>query len=323
MHVDHYLWNHPETFIAGAIEMSANAQSGPAVTPSGVGLKQVVQDMLDAGVHLDCTAEDYTLDCLRGADTYDFQTGYFNSTSNTWFSPIVDNITRYSSYPDRFAQGQYATNVPLIVGNSDQEGALFGIVYSAENTPFSAWIRTFDADLAFVPDDTLLSAYNEADYDSVSAMSGASYGDARFRCATDYLLDLRSADQPTWAYRWFGNYSNVLGIPGIGPSHGSEVPFFHGGNECFEKLNDVSVEQQDLADFMNEWFVNWIRDPAAGPGWEKARPENGPLARVGVPGREGEVVMSSTGEYNSLCQGVYKPNYPAYPEVLNPVALAS
>jgi hypothetical protein len=35
-----------------------------------VALKQVVQEMLDAGVTLDCTAEDYTLDCLRAADTY-------------------------------------------------------------------------------------------------------------------------------------------------------------------------------------------------------------------------------------------------------------
>ncbi|KAJ0415812.1 Alpha/Beta hydrolase protein [Aspergillus carlsbadensis] len=323
VHVDHYLWTHPDTFLAGAIEMSANAQSGPAVTPSGVGLKQVVQDMLDAGVSLSCTAENYTLDCLRAADTYAFQTTYFNSTSNTWFSPVVDEITRFANYADRFAAGNYPTSLPLIVGNSDQEGAIFGYVYGSENTDFAAWIKTFDADIAFVPESQLLSAYDEADYASVSAMSGASYGDARFLCATDYLLDIRAEQQPTWVYRWFGNYSNVLPIPNLGPSHGSEVPFFHGGNECFEALDGVTEEQQALADYMNEWFVNWIKDPASGPGWEKASPVDGPLARVGVPGHEEEIVVSTTGEYNARCQRAFKPNYPNYPVVLDPVALAA
>ncbi|KAL4877958.1 carboxylesterase [Aspergillus karnatakaensis] len=321
--VDHYLWNHPDTFLAGAIEMSANAQSGPAITPSGVGLKQVVQDMLDAGVSLDCTADDYTLDCLRAVDTYAFQTTYFNATSNTWFSPVIDEITRFSSYADRFANGQYPKSVPLIVGNSDQEGKIFGYVYGSENTDFSSWINTFDADLAFVPDSEMIAAYDVADYDSVSDMSGASYGDGRFICATDYLLDVRASEQPTWIYRWFGQYSNVLPIPNLGPSHGSEVPFFHGGNECFSGLSDVTTAQQNLADYMNDWFVAWIKNPSAGPGWEQAQPVNGPLARVGVPDQEEAIVMSTTGEYNSRCQKTYKPNYPSYPVVLNPVELAA
>ncbi|PYH44659.1 carboxylesterase [Aspergillus saccharolyticus JOP 1030-1] len=323
VHVDDYLWNHPDTFLAGAIEMSANAQSGPAITPVGVGLQQVVQDMIDAGVSLDCTAENYTLACLRKVDTYDFQTSYFNSTSNTWFSPVVDNITRFSNYTDRFVNGHYPKSLPLIVGNSDQEGKIFGYVYASENTNFSSWIRTFDADLAFVPADELLAAYNSDDYSSVSFMSGASYGDARFHCATDYFLDLRAEEQNTWIYRWFGNYSNVLGVADIGPSHGSEVPFFHGGNECFSKLTGVTAAEQDLADYMNDWFVAWIKNPSAGPGWDQATPVNGPLALLGVPGNEEAIESAETGTYNQRCQNTYKPNYPNYPVVLNPVELAA
>ncbi|CAG7920951.1 unnamed protein product [Penicillium olsonii] len=322
VHVDHYLWNHPETFLAGAIEMSANAQSGPAIAPAGVALKQVVQDMIDAGVSLDCTAEDYTLDCLRAADTYAFQTTSFNATTNTWFSPSVDEITRFSNYTERFQNGHYATSVPLVVGNSDQEGAIFGYVYGSENTNFSSWIHTFDADLAFVPEAELLAAYDASDYSSISQMSGASYGDARFLCATDAMLQLRAAQQSTWIYRWFGNYSNVLPIPNLGPSHGSEVPFFHGGNECFSLLEGVTSAEQQLADYMLSWFVAWIKNPQAGPGWAQASPSNGPLARVGVPEHEEEIVMSTTGTYNSRCQSVYLPNYPHYPVIQNPVSLA-
>ncbi|THC90916.1 hypothetical protein EYZ11_009633 [Aspergillus tanneri] len=323
VHVDHYLWNHPDTFLAGAIEMSANAVSGPAYAPSGVALAQVARDMKDAGVTLNCDANSPTLKCLREVDTYALQTKFFNSTSNTWFSPVVDEITLFSNYAARFGAGQYPKSLPLIVGNADQEGKIFSYVYSKENGNFSSWINTFDADLAWVPDEELLDAYNASDYDSVSLMSGASYGDARFICATDYMLDVRASEQPTWAYRWFGAYDNVLGLPGIGPSHGSEVPFFHGGNECFSKLKDVTKAQQELADYMNDWFVAWIKNPHAGPGWDKAKPGNGPLAKLGVPSKELAIEMSTTGKYNARCQSVFKPNFPKYPVVQNPVALSS
>ncbi|KAI9925432.1 hypothetical protein MW887_005813 [Aspergillus wentii] len=318
--VDHYLWNHPDTFIAGAIEMSANAESGPAYAPAGVALAQVAQDIEAAGVTLDCDSANPTLDCLRQVDMYAIQTSNFNSSTNTWFAPVVDNITRFGDYRARFENGQYPRHVPLIVGNSGQEGRLFGYVYGSENTNFSSWINTFDADLAFVPDEELLNAYNISDYSSVSQMSGASYGDARFFCPTDYMIDLRSEAQPTWVYRWFGDYDNVIGIEGIGPSHGSEVPFFHGGNECFEKLSNVTTSEQELADFMNDWLVAWIQNPVAGPGWERASPEDGELAKLGVSGDELAIEIGRTGEYNQRCQEVYKPHIPAYPVVQNPLA---
>ncbi|GME60539.1 Carboxylesterase type B [Neofusicoccum parvum] len=314
--VDHYLWNHPDTFLAGAIEMSANAESGPGYAPENVALEVVKADVANS------TGKTVsTLDDLRGISIYDIETADFNSTYNTWFAPIVDDITRFSDYPARFAAGNYPKDLPLIVGNSDQEGKIFSFVYSAENTNFSQWINTFDADLAHIPDEDLLASYNESDYESVSLMSGASYGDARFFCPTDYLLDVRASEQPTWIYRWFGNYSNVLGLDGMGSSHGSEVPFFHGGNQCFEALDDVTEEQQALADWVNDWFVAWIKNPAAGPGWDKATPISGPIAKVGVPGNETEVIVGDTSEYNARCQNLYKPYMPKYPVVQDPTKL--
>ncbi|KAK8187164.1 carboxylesterase [Phyllosticta capitalensis] len=319
VHVDHYLWNHPDSWLAGAIEMSANAKSGPGYAPQDVALNTLMADISNTtGTVVETIAE------LQALSVYDIETSSFNSTTNTWFAPIVDNITRYSDYEGRFAQGSYPTHVPLIVGNSDQEGALFGVVYSAENTDFSSWINTFDADLAWVPDEELLASYNESDYSSVSSMSGASYGDARFLCSTDYLLDLRASSQPMWIYRWFGNYSIVTGVNGLGkfpciwsnrcsrltlnpgPTHGTEVPFFHGGNDCFSGLDasDITEEMQALADWMNDWFVAWVKNPAAGPGWDKATPKSGPVATMGVPGNETEIIMADTADYNARCQSV-------------------
>lgn len=302
--VDHYLWNHPDTWLVGAVQMAANAKSGPAVAPTNEAL-----DLVAAEVN--CPIGAGQLDCLRKVDVYAFQTKAFNASLNTYFTPVVDEITRYQNYASRFAAGKYASNVPLLTGNSDQEGAIFGLVYGNENTNFDVWINSFDADSAHVPDDLLKGAYSISDYTSVSAMSGAQYGDARFFCPVDYLIDLRSETQDTWTYRFFANYSTGLPVPG--PTHGTEIPYFFGGNEAFANIDGVSAAQQALADFQNDWFVLWIKDPAAGPGWNKAQPHNGPIAKLGVPGSDLVIVTGDTADFNARCQNVYDPYLPKYP----------
>ncbi|EHL02021.1 putative Lipase 1 [Glarea lozoyensis 74030] len=263
--VDHYLWNHPHTHLAGAIEMSANSASGPAYAPQNVGLDVVAAEV-------GCPTGAGQLDCLRTKSISEIETANFNSTTNTWFTPVVDGITRYSvaEYTERFAAGKYPSNVPLITGNSAGEGTIFGIVYGAENTNFSSWINTFDADSAHIPDEALLAAYNASDFASVSLMSGAQYGDARFNCPVDYFVDLRSAAQKTWEYRWFGAYDNVVGPPGTAPTHGTEVPFFM----------------------------------AAGPGWAQVQPasNSGVVMKLGVSGNETALIEAKRNDFNGICQ---------------------
>ncbi|KAH7402385.1 Alpha/Beta hydrolase protein [Phaeosphaeria sp. MPI-PUGE-AT-0046c] len=308
--VDHYLWNHPDTWLAGAVQMAANAQSGPAVGPTNQALDLVAKEV-------GCPTGQGQLACLRKVDMYAFQTAAFNSSLNTYFTPVVDEKTRYQDYAARFAAGKYASHVPLLTGNADKEGAVFGLVYGGENTNFDSWINTFNADVAQIPDDVLKAAYNIADFSSVSAMSGAQYGDARFFCPVDYLLDLRSGKQDTWTYRFFGDYANVWGLPVPAPTHGTEIPFFLGGNECFAGVKDVTAQEQALADFQNDWFVSWIKNPAAGPGWEKAKSRNGPIAKLGVPGDELKINVGSTADFNAKCQNVYNPFLPKYPVIQN------
>jgi carboxylesterase type B len=279
--------------------MSANSKSGPAYAPTGVAL-----DALAAEVG--CGTGSGQLDCLREVDLYDLETAYFNSTTNPWFCPAIDDITRFSNYEARYQAGQYPSHVPLITGNSNGEGTIFSIVYGAENTDFASWINTFDADVAHIPDDVLLAAYNASDFTTVSLESGTQYGDARFDCAVDYLLDLRSAQQNTWLYRFFGAYDNVVGVPGTAPTHGTEIPFFLGGNECFSALSNVTDAEQALADSINDWFVEWIKGPAKGPGWEMVS-EGGVVALLAVPGNETEVLLGDKGEYYGICESVSCP----------------
>lgn len=180
--------------------------------------------------------------------------------------------------------------------------------------PQSSWIDTFDADVAHIPDRTLIDAYSRLNYSTDALRSGAQYGDARFNCPVDYLLNERSSQQDTWVYRFFGAYDNVVGPPGTAPTHGSEVPFFHGGNECFEALAGVTEEQQALADSIHSWLVDFVKDPAAGPGWDKVS-EEGRLVKLGVPGDELERIPAKREEYNSICRDVYNPAFPEYPVV--------
>ncbi|EAT86236.1 hypothetical protein HBH56_027800 [Parastagonospora nodorum] len=303
--VDHYLWNHPDTWLAGAVQMAANAKSGPAVAPTNEALDLVAKEV-------NCPTGAGQLECLRKVDVYAFQTATFNSSLNTFFAPVVDEKTRYQDYAARFAAGKYASHVPLLTGNSDQEGAIFGLVYGAINSDFSKWINTFDADSANIPDDVLKAAYNPADFSSVSAMSGAQYGDARFFCPVDYLVDLRSAKQDTWTYRFFTDYATGLPVPG--PTHGTEIPYFFGGNEAFAGLA-ATKEQQAFADFQNNWFVNWIKNPAAGPGWAKATPKNGPIAKLGVPGNDLAIEVANSADFNARCKQAYDPYLPKYPVI--------
>ena len=277
--------------------MAANAKSGPAVAPVNQALDIVAAEV-------GCPAGAGQLECLRKVDFYDFQTEKFNTTYNTWFTPAVDNITRYQDYESRFAAGNYASQVPLLTGNSDGEGAVFSLVYGAQNTNFHAWLDTFEADVAEIPRDILEAAYNISDFHTVSEMSGQQYGDARFFCPVDYLQDLRSTVQDTWAYRFFGNYSNVWGLPVSAPTHGTEIPFFLGGNECFDAIDNVTEAEQALADYQNDWFLSWVKNPSAGPGWDKVKPGSGTIAKLGVPGNELAIELATTADFNSRCQSV-------------------
>ncbi|KAH7035936.1 Alpha/Beta hydrolase protein [Microdochium trichocladiopsis] len=311
--VDHYLWNHPSTFLKGAVQMSANAESGPAYAP-----RNEAMDAVAAEVGCPSFAAGGQLECMRNVDFLKMETSFFNSTSNTWFTPTIDDVTRFSNYPARFAQGKYASQVPLLTGTSNGEGTIFSLVYGFENSNFSSWINTFDADSQHIPDADLIAAYPPSEFgNSDPARSGAQYGDARFNCPVDYLLDLRVQKQPTWVYRFFGAYDNVVGgPPGTAPTHGTEVPFFHGGNECFSSLSGVTAEEQALADAIFGWFVQWIKNPAAGPGWAPVTTtKTGPLVKLGVPGDELTRIPATRQEFNARCQSVYAPNFPKYPVV--------
>ncbi|KAI0162018.1 hypothetical protein GGR57DRAFT_498362 [Xylariaceae sp. FL1272] len=154
------------------------------------------------------------LECLRKVDFLDFQTANFNSSYNTLFTPVVDNITGFSDYAARLR---------------------------CRDTNFPSWINTFDADVAYIHDDVSLNSCHFSDFGSEALMSGSLYGDARFDCAVYYFLNMRNGKYDTWVYRFFGKYDNVIGVEGMAPTHSTEIPFLLGGNECFDTFSNVTA----------------------------------------------------------------------------------
>ncbi|KAI5785859.1 carboxylesterase [Geopyxis carbonaria] len=296
--VDHYLWNHPSTFLAGAMQMSANANSGPAVAPAGVGLAAL------AAEH-GCSTTD-PLPCLRALPAATLATSAFNSTYNTWFAPSLSPATRKS--PATFATAP-RPRIPLLVGSAAAEGFVFQFVYGAIATPLSSWIRTFDADVAHIPAAANLTSH----YPNTAAGAGEMYGDARFSCPTEHLVNLRAAGQKVWQYRWLG-----AGAPA---SHGSEVPFWHGGGVNFADAGvAASADMQTAADSMVGALVKFVKAPAQGPGWEQTSAgEEGALALLGGE-TPGEVGAAQRGDYNGICKELYEPYMEDYPVLVDPSA---
>lgn len=76
----------------------------------------------------------------------------------------------------------------------------------------------------------------------------------------------------------------------------------------------MTEEQQALADSIHSWFVSWIKDPSAGPGWDKVS-EEGALVKLGVPGDELERIPAKREEFNGICEKVYNQFSSEYPVV--------
>lgn len=60
---------------------------------------------------------------MRSRPLSDLLTTNFNTTYQTWFTPVIDNFTRYHSrdYVKRYEAGLFPKHVPVLTGNTDEE----------------------------------------------------------------------------------------------------------------------------------------------------------------------------------------------------------
>ncbi|KAK2035176.1 carboxylesterase [Colletotrichum zoysiae] len=237
----------------GAIMNSGSiVPSDPLDTPKG----QAVYDKVVATAG--CSGKADTLNCLRGVDYNTFLNAVtsvpgllsYNSLALSYL-PRPDGETLTAS-PDVLAKnGQYAA-VPMIIGDQEDEGTLFGI--------FQANLTTTDKLVAYLKDyyfstatEAQLRAYVDTYDDGVTAVINGSphrtgllneifpgfkrrsavLGDLVFTLTRRLFLNFATAmypNVPSWSYLASYDY----GTPILGTFHGSDLlQVFYGVNDNY------------------------------------------------------------------------------------------
>lgn len=165
------------------------------------------------------------------------------------YSPTVDNQVVFANYT-----GRKSAALPMLIGNTDFEGGLFQL-FSQEQVPAGFWKNDSQA-LFGCP-----AAYRAAE----SVRQG----------------------NPTWRYRYFGEFSNMelSTHPPSGAYHESEVRQLFNTVDQSEMYS--TTEERILAKYMRGAWATFAKDPKKGlltyeDGWPMYKPNEHTLIRLGL-----------------------------------------
>ncbi|EIW81505.1 carotenoid ester lipase precursor [Coniophora puteana RWD-64-598 SS2] len=196
-----------------------------------------------------CSNSSDTLDCLRNAP-FEALMSATNSTPNmfsyqalaTAWIPRVDGVFLTDNPQQLVKQGSIA-DVPFINGVNDDEGTLFSFTTLNVTTDdeLLTYIQTYYAPNAtsdeiehvlssYSSDPVYGSPFNTSNQNALTPQFkriAAVLGDMTFQGPHRFLLQERSAMQPTWAYL----YKRGKSTPYLGSDHGSELTNAYGGGD--------------------------------------------------------------------------------------------
>ncbi|KXJ93369.1 Alpha/Beta hydrolase protein [Microdochium bolleyi] len=203
------------------------------------------------------------------------------SSAGLPFGPVTDDILVFTNYT---AHGP-ATR-PVLLGTADREADLYRFILPPDLTP---------------PQEVL---------DSIT--------DSTFTCPAALRAGKsRRLGNPTWRYRWFGNFPNtILAYEPFttGAWHGSDVP------SIFDTIPQSPIpntpEQDAVMAYHRGAFVAFAKDPAhgldtyftcsdygavaRGRGWPHYHPGEQTLVRIGYENRTG-TNLAMGAEYDGGC----------------------
>lgn len=209
------------------------------------------------------------LDCMRTIpynDIEDFLVAYANASSvpRLAFSPIWDNVTRFSNYPERARLGLF-TRLPAIVGTAVNEGASLA-PYNANGPNMT------------IADATTRNAF---------LCPAAATSENRF-----------AAGRLTFRYSYEGNFTNISPRPWMGAYHSSELPLIFGTDGDFR--GESPRNEVELSERMQDAWVAFVKDPVGGLpaiGWDEYTPDGQAL----VWGTDGQTSSIAIEELDAVC----------------------
>ncbi|KAK1216287.1 hypothetical protein PQX77_021096 [Marasmius sp. AFHP31] len=236
-----------------------------------------------------CTQEpgDERLACLKNVSA-DVISGYLNGPEAKLFSSVTtDNVTVFGDPIKRIGANQSA-RVPLMLGNTKDEGLLFQFESGAKT--LGDILQSLFGEAA--PDEELVRGAYPGLNDTQMIPVIAS--DLIYQCPANLWANATVASGMTDVYRYiYGPKSNF--IPGFeGTPHAAELPILFG----YLNQSTAKPEELELSRTFQTVIGNFIKNPTGSdeslpaPGWAKYG-EDGNLAKLAF---EGNVEMENIAQ---------------------------
>ncbi|KAJ5671981.1 Carboxylesterase type B [Penicillium longicatenatum] len=242
-----YAWAH-KPLVRGLISHSGTAFSYIPNT-----MEQSAKAFYNISASLGCgdRSDDRVLECMRQKpwqDIFNISNSYPQMPSATVpepvFHPTADEITVFSDYKKRAAEGKFA-RLPYLVTCNNNEAGFYRLVAHASKI-------------------------------TVSDRSWDEFNLAAFTCPSGETVRYRTAhDVPAWQARYFGDWENLRLYPGSGSYHGSDLPVLFGNAEIVSGLPDTNDAEKVFSRYMASAWVAFASDPEHGLekfGWPKYNP---------------------------------------------------
>jgi carboxylesterase type B len=165
------------------------------------------------------------------------------------FGPTVDDSIVFSNYSQ-----QIPARIPVLVGSNDYESGLFRTELALSNMTFP---------------DSIWDEYNLA----------------AFTCPAGVRANASiAARNPTWRYRYFGNFPNTNVSSEGGAYHGAELPLLFGTTSSTPGPNSTAEELKFQTYLQGAW-TTFAKDPVHGlqtygGGWPLYNPAEKSLLRL-------------------------------------------
>ncbi|KAK5444400.1 hypothetical protein LTS15_010515 [Exophiala xenobiotica] len=241
--IDYYAYTYTsDPIVAGFIQESGTTSAIPALNASSsASIWYNVTTRIGCGnASSDPSA---VLSCMRKVN----YTNILNALHGQNFYPTIDGrlVLNSSAYTALSRAGKYI-QVPLLVGNNDNEAAIFRVEFVQAGSH---------------------------QLDSLSAEP--SYTDRRFACPAAVRANASVYHKvPTWRYRWFGVFpnTNLTTYPDSGAYHGSEIPIIFNTTPGPAQNTSANTKREEaLIEYMQIVWTAFAKDPVNG------------LTRLGLP----------------------------------------
>ncbi|KAM6519140.1 hypothetical protein FALCPG4_012791 [Fusarium falciforme] len=235
-----------------------------------------------------CNDTENQLQCMRDVPEKDLVKAM--STAQVAFLPVTDNVTLPSRRAERWREGNNA-KVPVLMGTIAEEGrALVN-----RNITMKTFLDAYLAEPLATKkqQEAILKVYEadpklKNDFDIAAAI----YTDFLWQCPQGILANISaSIDNPTWRFYFNTSITSLFGekYSWMGKFHGSDVTLLFSTPTFEGEAGGIPFTPQlyTFAKYLRGVAGQFIRNPAAGPGWPGVGSKYAPYDVVSLGGEGG------------------------------------